>query len=52
MELESRHLPKRSWLKISQIRTLSVNRIGKRIGKTSLEELNRAVEGFNEIIGT
>jgi mRNA interferase MazF len=52
MELESRNLPKRSWLKISQIRTLSVDCIGKRIGKTSLEELNRAVEGFNEIIGT
>ena len=52
MELESRNLPKRSWLKISQIRTLSVDRIGKRIGKTSLEELNRVVEGINEIIGT
>ncbi len=52
MELESRDLPKRSWLKISQIRTLSVDRIGKRIGKTSLQELNHAIEGINEIIGT
>ena len=52
MELRSRALPKRSWLKISQIRTLSVDRIGKRIGKASLEELDRAVEGMNEIIGT
>ena len=52
MELRSRALPKRSWLKISQIRTLSVDRIGKRIGKASLEELDRAVEGMNEIVGT
>ena len=52
MELRSRDLPKRSWLKISQIRTLSVERIGKRISRASLEDLDRAVEGFNEIIGT
>ena len=52
MELKSRNLPKRSWLKISQIRILSVDHIGKRIGKVSLEELNCVVEGINEIIGT
>ncbi len=52
MELRSRDLPKRSWLKISQIRTLSVERIGKRMSRASLEDLDRAVEGINEIIGT
>jgi mRNA interferase MazF len=52
LELTSRDLPKKSWLKISQIRTLSVERIGKRIGKSSLEELGHAIEGLNEIIGT
>lgn len=52
LELECRDLPKRSWLKISQIRTLSIERIGKRMGRASPEELNRAVEGINEIIGT
>ena len=52
MELEFRGLPKKSWLKISQIGTLSIKRIGKRIGRASPEELNRAVEGINEIIGT
>ena len=50
LELKSPNLPKKSWLKISQIRTLSVERIGKVIGKASLEELNQAIDGLNEII--
>jgi len=50
LELKTPDLPKKSWLKISQIRTLSVERIGKVIGKASPEELNRAIEGLNEII--
>jgi len=52
LELKSGILPKPSWVKISQIRTLSVERIGKRIGRTSPEELAQLVEGLNEIIGT
>jgi len=48
--LKSVNLPKKSWIKISQIRTLSVERIGRIIGKASLEELNQAIEGLNEII--
>lgn len=52
LELESRGLPKKSWLKISQIRTLSVERVGKRIGRASIEEVEQAVVGLNEIIGT
>jgi len=50
LELKSVNLPKKSWLKISQIRTLSIERIGKVIGKASLEELNQTIEGLNEII--
>lgn len=50
LELKSPNLPKKSWLKISQIRTLSIERMGKVIGKASLEELNQAIEGLNEII--
>jgi len=50
LELKSPTLPKKSWLKISQIRTLSVERIGKVISKASLGELNQAIEGLNEII--
>lgn len=49
-KLKSRDLPKQSWVKISQIRTLSVERIGKLIGRASIEELAQIIEGLNEII--
>jgi len=52
LEIESGRLPKRSWVKISQIRTLSVERIGKRIGRLSPEQLDQVIEGLNEIIGS
>jgi mRNA interferase MazF len=52
LELTTPRLPKRSWVKISQIRTLAVERIGKRMGKASPEELDQVLEGLNEIIGT
>lgn len=50
-ELASPGLPKQSWVKISQIRTLAVERIGKKIAQASPEELVRVVEGLNEIVG-
>jgi mRNA interferase MazF len=50
LELKTRRLPKQSWVKISQIRTLSIERIGKLIGKASHEQLAQVVEGLNEII--
>ncbi|NHQ60829.1 type II toxin-antitoxin system PemK/MazF family toxin [Chlorobium sp. BLA1] len=50
MAVESAALPKKSWVKISQIRTLSVERIGSKIGTLSPEELIRVIEGLNEII--
>jgi len=52
LELKSGILPKTSWVKISQIRTLAVERIGKKLGRTSPEELAQVIEGLNEIIGT
>jgi len=48
LELESK---KRSWVKISQIRTLAVERIDKKLGKASPEEIAQVIEGLNEIIG-
>ena len=51
LQLESKGLPKRSWVKISQIRTLAVERIDKRIGRASPEQLAQVIEGLNEIIG-
>jgi mRNA interferase MazF len=51
LELTSAKLPKRSWVKISQIRTLAVERAGKKIGRVIPEELDRIIEGLNEIVG-
>jgi mRNA interferase MazF len=50
LELEAAGLPKRSWAKISQVRTLSVERIGRRLARASDEDLARIVEGLNEIV--
>ena len=52
LPLESSGLPKRSWIKTSQIRTLAIERIGKKIGRISPEELEQTIEGLNEIIGS
>jgi mRNA interferase MazF len=51
LELKTRGLPKRSWVKISQIRTLAVERIGKRLGRASPEQIAQVIEGLNEIVG-
>ncbi len=51
LELRSRDLPKKSWVKISQIRTLAVERIGKRLGRATPEELAQVIEGLDEIMG-
>lgn len=51
LELTADRLPKQSWVKISQIRTLSVERIGKKICSITPEELHQVIEGLNEIIG-
>lgn len=51
LELTRMKAPKPTWVKISQIRTLSVERIGKKIGRLAPEELDRLIEGLNEIIG-
>lgn len=51
LELIEAKLPKRSWVKISQIRTLSVKRLGKKLGTISVEELEQVIDGLNEILG-
>lgn len=50
LELSNTALPKKSWAKISQIRTLSTKRIGKKIASASTEETVSIIEGLNEII--
>jgi len=50
-ELANIDLPKKSWVKISQIRTLSVERIGGKLGRATLEDLEKIIEALNEIVG-
>lgn len=50
-ELTGAKLPKRSWVKIGQVRTLSTQRIGAKIGRLPADELDRLIEGLNEIVG-
>jgi mRNA interferase MazF len=52
LELQASDLRKKSWVKISQIRTLAIERIGSLLGRVTPEEMARIVEGLNEIIGT
>ena len=51
LELKDTKLPKRSWIKISQIRTLSIKRLRKNYCSTSPEVLGLVIDGLNEIIG-
>ena len=50
-EMRAAGLPKRSWVKIGQIRTLSTERVGRRVARASDEDLVHIVEGLNEILG-
>jgi mRNA interferase MazF len=50
-ELKNPIQGKKAWIKIRQIRTLSIDRIGKRIGQVFSEELVEVTEGLSEIIG-
>ncbi|KPV52841.1 MazF family transcriptional regulator [Kouleothrix aurantiaca] len=51
LEITTSTLPKRSWVKISQIRTLSVERLSNRLGEIQPEELDDVIDGLNEIVG-
>jgi mRNA interferase MazF len=51
LESHAPGLPKRSWIKISQIRTLATERGGRRLATVAAEELAQLVDGLHEIIG-
>lgn len=51
LELNSNSLPKQSWVKISQIRTLATERIGAKIAEATPDEVAETVAGLNEILG-
>ncbi|MBM3269127.1 MAG: type II toxin-antitoxin system PemK/MazF family toxin [Candidatus Sericytochromatia bacterium] len=51
LELSAKELPGPAWVKISQIRTLSVERVGRLLGRVEPETLAQIIDGLLEIIG-
>jgi mRNA interferase MazF len=50
LESHAPGLTKRSWIKISQVRTLSTDRIGKRIARAPDDEVAKVIDGLNELV--
>jgi mRNA interferase MazF len=44
-------LPKPWWVKISQIRTISVDRLGKKIAAVEADTLGQLIDGLLELVG-
>jgi mRNA interferase MazF len=51
LKLSGKQLPQEAWVKMSQVRTLSTERIGTKLGRVEDGELEKAIDGLNEIIG-
>ena len=51
LEVGPAQFPKPTWIRISQIHTLSVQRVGRKLGAVSPEEVAQVIEGLNEILG-
>src|ERR1700676_767528 len=51
LELKVAEFRKPTWAKISQIRTLSVQRIGKRLTRIPAADVTKVIDGLNEILG-
>src|SRR5437660_12831858 len=51
IEIVGSGLPRRSWVKISQVRTLSIGRLGARLGSATAEEVATVLDGLKEILG-
>ncbi|TME75320.1 MAG: type II toxin-antitoxin system PemK/MazF family toxin [Chloroflexi bacterium] len=52
LQLKSLKLGTPAWVKISQVRTLSTRRLGRKLGRVDHDELDRLAEGLNEIIAS
>lgn len=50
LEISSGGLPKKSWVKIGQVRTLSTDRLKGRVGRLESEELDFVIRGLLDII--
>ena len=49
-EILKSRLPKRSWVKISQIRTLSVQRLGAKLGTAKPDDIAKVLAGLNQLL--
>lgn len=50
LPIEHAELPKRSWVKISQVRTISTARLGRTLATLPAADVDEVVEGLNEIL--
>ncbi len=50
LRIDSVRMPRPSWVKISQIRTLSTERLGRRLGRVSAEDLQQVIEGLFDLV--
>lgn len=50
LQLTGVKLPKPSWVKINQIRTLTIERLIRRIGRASDEDLSKVIAGLFELV--
>ena len=51
LELDCSSLPKQSWVKITQIRTISNQRIGDYIGQISIGQMKEIILAISDLIG-
>ena len=51
LELDCQSLPKRSWVKTTQIRTISNDRLGDYIGQINITQMNEILAAINDLIG-
>lgn len=49
-EIKSLKLPKRSWVKINQVRILDSERLSKCLGQLDIAEVNKIVLGLSKLI--
>ncbi|AFZ37484.1 transcriptional modulator of MazE/toxin, MazF [Stanieria cyanosphaera PCC 7437] len=51
LELDCSSLPKQSWVKITQIRTISNERIGDYIGQIDIAQMKEIILAIDDLIG-
>lgn len=52
MQLPDKLLPQSSWVKISQVRTISTERLGRKLATLPATDVDRAIEGLLDIVGS